>query len=119
MNKQAFGFILLFLFVLISAVVLADKASNAPETIVLKKLENLWQPVNFDHSMHVDVAENCTTCHHKPVGKNLACSECHKIPFDEKNLKVIGLKGALHQQCMGCHKENKMDNSCDFCHKRK
>ncbi len=73
---------------------------------------------DFKHESHWEY-DSCESCHQVKSTKELACSACHKVPFDEKNLKVIGLKGALHAQCMDCHKENEVDNSCSACHAKK
>lgn len=139
------------------AVAGAVAADGPPKKLVIKKLVNLYGPADFDHEMHVSAADGCKSCHHKPFGKPMACSECHeekmdrgdfdheahwefdscdschqvkstrelacstchKVPFDEKKLEVIGLKGALHGQCMDCHEKNGADNSCTACHARK
>jgi hypothetical protein len=96
-------------------------AADPPDKIAIKRLENLYEPCLFDHKLHIDVAPKCETCHHKggTDGPNAACHTCHKVPFDEQNLGVIGFKGALHQQCMGCHAEKKVKNDCEACHAKK
>jgi len=96
-------------------------AAEPPVKVEIKHLENLYEPCQFDHKLHTDVAPKCETCHHKGGAEsgNAACSSCHKVPFDPEDLAVIGLKGALHQQCMGCHAKSGAKNDCVACHAKK
>jgi len=95
---------------------------NSP---LIQKYSDLYDPVPFDHSKHLAVVKNCTVCHHrqtrekgdtygepitlndlKASGKSpAACSTCHGIPFNPRQLHVPGLKGAYHQLCMDCHRK--------------
>lgn len=123
-------------------------ASDAPETIELNYLENIYEPVGFDHAMHTDLAA-CATCHHHVMGMaatdprcischkesvetdEVVCEGCHvrnpgraeKINADkEENLfhrDTAGLKRAYHVLCMGCHREMGVANECEDCHARK
>jgi len=102
--------------------------SNPPETIVLnklgKKFENLYGPVEFPHSDHFDYADDCSVCHHHSEGKTVSCAKCHE-PFKvyhykgAKRINGLGLKGAYHARCIGCHKEEGGPVGCTECHKRK
>jgi hypothetical protein len=94
-------------------------AADPPDKITIDKLENLWEPCVFDHKLHTGAADDCKTCHHKGQGETMACSGCHKIPYDKQNLAVRGYKGALHDQCMGCHEKMEITNTCESCHKPK
>jgi hypothetical protein len=69
----------------------------------------------FDHESHWDYA-GCDICHQATTAEQLVCSACHQTPFDPDNLAVLGLKGAYHAQCMGCHEELGFDTSCNACH---
>jgi hypothetical protein len=117
------GVILLFVIAYSSEKnVLATSATQTkgPETIILKKIMNKYEPVSFSHEMHTGVAENCAQCHHTPPGENLACSECHGAPFDPTDLNKPGLKGAYHRQCIGCHKDvGSGPTGCTDCHAKK
>ena len=94
-------------------------AADPPGKLKIDKMVNLYEATDFDHKMHTEVASDCKTCHHKDDPKTMACSGCHKVELDEKNLAVIGFKGAMHQQCMGCHKENGVKDTCTSCHAKK
>ena len=121
-------------------------AENVPDTIQIKSLSNLFGPVAFDHSMHIDIAGGCAVCHHRGPGtpaKGQKCAQCHPDgakeqpracqachpanPFSTASLKeqadsrrhhrdILGLKGAYHQACMGCHKEMSGPIGCQDCH---
>lgn len=102
--------------VVLSSLALAE---DPPDRVTLERLENLWGPCDFDHKRHTDVSADCKSCHHQGANETMACSGCHKIPYDSKQLEVRGLKGALHDQCMGCHKRTGVTNACESCHKPK
>lgn len=113
-----------YIFVAVAVVTVSSAlalAADAPEKVEIKVLENLYEPCLFDHKLHTDAAPKCETCHHRPgpAGGNVECATCHKVPFDEDNLAVIGLKGALHVQCMGCHEKSGAKNDCQACHEKK
>lgn len=74
--------------------------------------------------------QECTHCHAGgKASAKVACSDCHaKETFSaqylrEKDLDVaryhrdkLGLKGAYHQACMGCHREMGGPLGCQDCH---
>lgn len=76
--------------------------------------------------------ENCARCHSGSEKKAIvACQECHSSqPFSaasvnlkEKDIKRYhrdkpGLKGAYHQNCLGCHEEMGGPTGCEDCHPR-
>jgi hypothetical protein len=90
-------------------------ATDAPEEITLgagfDKLKK--GPVTFPHKKHaVDTKIACTECHHiYKDGKNVfkegdpvqKCSACHD-PVKSKG-KAKKLMLAYHRNCQGCHKE--------------
>ena len=123
-----------------------SRAADVPDTIQIKSLSNLFSPVAFDHSMHIGIADGCAFCHHRGPGelaKGQNCDQCHPNgakeqprsckschpanPFSKVALKeqadtlrhhrdILGLKGAYHQACMGCHKEMGGPTGCQDCH---
>ena len=48
---------------LISAAGLAMDADDAPETIDIDILSELYGPVSFDHAAHTEITQ-CSHCHH-------------------------------------------------------
>jgi hypothetical protein len=76
---------------------------------------------------------NCVTCHKKgnEGTEVVSCRGCHEAdPFApqfmalrEKNPQWFhvdkpGLKGAYHQNCLGCHAETGAPTGCQDCHTR-
>jgi hypothetical protein len=100
--------------------------TDIPETITLDSLSTRYGPVEFSHGQHANIAGNCAKCHHhSPKGSTPACGECHEsiVVYHynaEKREPDLGLKGAYHRQCMGCHE--KMESGpvgCTDCHEKK
>lgn len=115
--------------------------AKIPEDIKIDRLEKTYAAVLMPHGkmvrtllaginqsrlatvFHNDKNTLCQGCHHgtpatdKPVG----CSSCHSAPFNAQDPFKPGLKGAYHQQCMGCHETMKIDKAlgCTDCHKKK
>ena len=96
------------------------REEEGPDLLVLDDLANLYTPVKFSHRQHAHwtkIGEGCSECHHySPAGLIPPCSECHTKEINPKNLRQVGLKGAYHQHCMGCHQEWSLSNDCNFCH---
>jgi hypothetical protein len=112
-----------------------------PEKVEIKSLADKYEPVTFPHRkiveallknvagnklaayFHPDAMTVCQGCHHNsPESLNPPkCQNCHGKPFDERSPQMPGLKGAYHQQCMGCHKAMKMKKpmGCTDCHSEK
>jgi len=74
--------------------------------------DDLYGPVRFMHKKHASMTNDCTVCHHyRPeapdASETMRCSACHQNSFSPVALDRIriGLKGAIHRQCMGCHKQ--------------
>jgi len=83
---------------------------------------DLYQPVRFMHMKHAEVVGDCLACHHyRPAAEQASettrCSACHQQAFDPVTPQRLGLKAALHQQCMDCHKSRaKGPLDCIDCH---
>ena len=137
------------LLVLISFLLAVNSyATDAPETIEINALAKYYEPVEFNHQLHVDVAEDCSVCHHHATGtgtldpycakchggfeelETVSCADCHSAdPFSAESIHrqsqedifhvdMNGLKGAYHQNCLGCHKEMDGPTGCQDCHSR-
>ncbi len=104
----------------------AAEPATMPGTVMLGELSNLYEPVPFDHAAHADMTkmrDGCATCHHKTSGSAYKsgvpfnpppCKDCHAPLRTELNQP--GLRGAYHQQCLGCHKDWSHANHCTTCH---
>lgn len=123
-------------------------AMDAPEAVTIDVLAEYYAPVEFDHQMHVDLAEDCSVCHHHTTGTGtldpycgrchkdyqeqaqVACQDCHLVnPFsadainrmsaeNRYHVDVYGLKGAYHRNCIDCHREMDGPTGCQDCHPR-
>lgn len=116
------------------------KAAEPPEFVTMDMLADLYEPVVFDHAMHME-NYSCGMCHHHTMGEEVqreSCRRCHDVPTqledgsctgchavevgtdeEHKNIYHIdkpGLKGVLHLQCVGCHKEESGPVGCTECH---
>lgn len=119
---------------------------DAPDSITIDVLAKYYEPVEFDHAMHIDLAEDCSVCHHHTTGTGttdlycakchteykelvkVSCADCHSAePFSAEVIQrqsqqdlfhgdINGLKGAYHQNCLGCHKEQDGPVGCVDCH---
>ena len=74
-------------------------ASKASEIIILDNLGAIYEPVLFDHAMHMDIA-SCATCHHHTTGtdtpaEDKRCFKCHKESCTSCTVA-----------CTGCHAGN-------------
>lgn len=138
--------LLLTAFLLMSTSVFAMDASDAPDAVTIDSIAQYFAPVEFDHAMHVDAAGDCSVCHHHTTGNGtsdaycarchansseqdtVACQECHSAdPFSAESIQrqgqldlfhadKIGLKGAYHRNCIGCHTQVDGPTGCEDCH---
>ncbi len=99
---------------LAAAIVCASAGAlfSVEDVIVLPKTGHRKPPITFSHRAHAeDYGIKCVNCHH--TGKNIKCSRCH-LRRDKGN--IINLKGAFHQQCLGCHRKTSGPKGCGRCH---
>ena len=119
-----------------------------PDEVEIASLENLFEPVEFDHAFHVDVTESCAECHHHTTGAPVvneycgkchnaeqemdvvACQDCHSADSGSaENLQKTAteyffhddkpnLKAAYHLNCLGCHRAMDGPTGCEDCHAR-
>lgn len=142
-NWHMKGLLLLLLTLLLP---MGVYAMDAPESVTIDAIAKYYEPVEFDHAMHMDVAEDCSVCHHHTTGTgatNPYCSKCHSEnresatvacqgchsadPFSAESIRrqgelnlfhddLIGLKGAYHENCLGCHRQMDGPTGCEDCH---
>jgi hypothetical protein len=74
--------------------------------------------------------DGCVTCHHhtpevparpgeagaEDASKYPPCKSCHSPAAEDVTVRMPGLKGAYHRQCLNCHKEWMHANACVVCH---
>jgi hypothetical protein len=130
--------------VLLAAGIHAAEECSAPDVITMKNEKAFPQHrmgiVEFDHKTHAEEYDlTCGRCHHDENGKPLTglkdgdpvqeCIACHDKPgrprrdqsMSPEEWQTEQLKyyyGAIHENCMGCHKEKGGPTRCTECHPR-
>ena len=75
----------------------------------------------FHGQMNVKLGGACSACH-QDMKQNApqGCRRCHGAPYEADAPSRIGLKGAYHRQCIGCHerqlKPASAPTACNGCH---
>jgi len=137
--------LLIWSIVKVQPVCRADEL-QIPDTITIGYLQDLYEDVVFDHQTHLEMYdcsschhhtlgtgtenENCQKCHvNSCSSKDKSCSACHRdrvLPILPDSSDALagnvyhidkpGLKGALHLQCLGCHRVESGPTDCQDCH---
>lgn len=124
---------------------MAMEKDEAPDSVTIDYLQDLYTAVEFDHQMHAE-AYACNTCHHHTTGDgpaNARCAKCHADSGPSGDVSCSGchereeaaalplasppqsnvyhidkpaIKGALHLQCLGCHQVEDGPTGCQDCH---
>ncbi len=124
---------------------MAMEKDDAPASVTIDYLQELYTAVDFDHQMHADTY-SCNTCHHHTTGDgpvnekcakchadsgpadDVSCSGCHKqqeaaptslakhLQSNVYHIDKPELKGALHLQCLSCHQAEDGPTGCQDCH---
>lgn len=128
---------------LVAGINAAEEASM-PDVITMKNEKAFEQHrmgiVDFDHKTHAeDYGIGCGDCHHDENGEPLtdlkagdavqSCYECHDkdgrprrdpsmSPEEWEKEQLKYYYGAIHENCMGCHKEMGGPKTCTECHPR-
>lgn len=100
-------------------------AADVPDKVVISPKDNGFEkilkgPVKFNHKEHAEKYKlACTECHHVfKDGKNVfkegdkvhPCKECHKMERTKQDGKTVyKLKNAFHKNCKDCHKQLKKE----------
>ncbi len=111
---------------------------DIPDIVTIQGLSKQYDAVKLPHKQIVNaladrIKDNrlagffhngpealCQGCHHHSPASNKPpqCANCHPQQWDEKKPSMPGILGAYHLQCMGCHKEMKIEKAaeCIDCH---
>ena len=126
---------------------MAASCMSVPDTVTLNQNGKLYQPFQFNHAKHIQDIKECADCHHHTTGtlvqdpkcvgchanssptEVVSCKGCHSAnPFTPQtladkrekkrfHLDKLGIKGALHQSCLGCHEtQGAGPVGCKECH---
>jgi hypothetical protein len=91
--------------------------------VIIDQLAHYYEPIVFAHRLHAEMSDmtgGCENCHHysDQAGVIPPCRECHDETRNPVNLRLPGLKGAYHRQCINCHLDWSHENACGFCHEQ-
>lgn len=73
-------------------------AAEMPEQVSLDSMVVLFEGVEFDHAMHIDLGEDCSRCHHHTTGTGTTDERCIRCHADSD--------GAATVSCRDCHSSN-------------
>lgn len=123
-------------FLTVGVLTAANLPANFPDTVIIqsKGYRRVQKgPVKFDHKKHaVGYKIACTECHHVyKDGKNIwkegdpvqPCSACHDP--NKRQGKAMKLELAFHKNCRDCHKIARRQGKkaptirCNDCHGKK
>lgn len=111
-----------------------------PETVTINAMMDQYKEAKLPHrkmytTLKKGAADNnlavffhngettlCQGCHHNsPAGtKPPRCASCHNKPDVDASPLMPGIRGAYHQQCIGCHKVMNIEKTgCTDCHEKK
>jgi len=129
---------------LVAGINAAEEDCSVSDVITMKNEKAFPQHrmgiVEFDHKTHAEEYElGCGDCHHDENGEPLtdlkagdcvqSCYECHDkdgrprrdpamSPEEWEKEQLKYYYGAIHENCMGCHKEMGGPKTCTECHPR-
>jgi hypothetical protein len=84
------------LLIMMNAVTIAETV-NVPSTVILGSLSQLYEEVEFDHEMHIDLTDDCADCHHHTTGTGSISRECGQCHSDSRGTDTVA--------CRACHLE--------------
>lgn len=77
-------------------------AMEGPDSVEINSLAQLYEPVAFNHVMHVDVAgDDCATCHHHATGTPVTDSRCKKCHANSGPTDEVA--------CQACHSAKRFE----------
>ncbi len=96
-------------------------AAEGPDSIAMNEKAEHYGRVVFRHKAHAEMSEmgsGCGECHHeategRPMRK---CGACHAPSRLRDDLEKPDLRGAIHRQCVACHRQCDAGNRCGTCH---
>ena len=99
--------VILLVLAVVSYAAFPDRSPKQPLRIAF---QNVAGKVVFDHARHrleAGYGLACGECHHTLAPDEYdqagSCTECHAV--EEGDDQMLKRSDALHQQCIGCHRE--------------
>lgn len=70
-------------------------AADMPEQVTIDSMSEMFEGVEFDHTMHTELSEDCSVCHHHATGTGTVDSRC--VSCHAKSDAVTDVR------CSACH----------------
>ena len=93
-NRALAGMIVALFFIIAPAF---GAVGEPPSSLLLDSISNLFGGVDFDHEMHMDLADDCSVCHHHGFGTGVEAEECARCHSDSQGTSSVA--------CRDCHSE--------------
>lgn len=107
LNRVYVGTAILLFLAVVSYAAFPNQAPKQPLRIAFQSVAG---KVMFDHGRHrweAGYSLACGECHHTLAPDEYdqagSCTECH--PVEESDDQMLKRSDAIHQQCIGCHRE--------------
>ncbi len=71
------------------------QAADMPGQVELDALVEVFESVDFDHDMHIDLGEDCSVCHHHTTGTGTTDDRCIRCHADSDEAEIVS--------CRNCH----------------
>jgi hypothetical protein len=80
---------------LVFFVVSMATAADMPEQVLIDSMSEMFEGVEFDHTMHTELGEDCSVCHHHTTGSGTADERCVSCHANSEEVATVG--------CRDCH----------------
>jgi len=70
-------------------------AAEMPEQVTIDDMAQYFDAVEFDHTMHTELGEDCSACHHHTTGTGTNDERCVRCHADSDEVAMVG--------CRDCH----------------
>lgn len=94
-NRNHLIFTGILIITLLFAVIVHGRNLDIPESIVLDSLVVLYEGVEFEHLMHIEIIDDCSVCHHHTTGTPNSRERCGRCHDGDDVSSVVA--------CSGCH----------------
>jgi hypothetical protein len=70
-------------------------AAEMPDQVSLDSMSEMFEAAEFDHTMHTELGEDCSVCHHHTTGTGTTDERCVSCHGDSDAVAAVG--------CSDCH----------------
>lgn len=91
-SKQILAILISALAIIVGSTVMA---ADMPDQVTIDSMVEMFEGVEFDHTMHTELGEDCSVCHHHTTGTGNADERCVGCHGSSEAVSVVG--------CSDCH----------------